>query len=301
MDQIDKMIINFLRDNCRVSLETLAQECSITANAVKKRIEKLMDLGVIDSYVLKLSLDMIDGVYLIGIVNTDKNEDSTEFIDQIGEYPMVTHSFYESSGMCVLFAEVPGMKGLSELSAYIRGLANVEGAEFHVLPMDRGGRIKLGKSHLKVLRSLRNSPRMAVSTIARETGLTARRVKRIINELYETRAIRFTIHLTLNAGGSTMFVVRVSWNEKQTNATMIAEWFSNEYPVEYWYHYQSASDSILWAILVVDHIRDAEPIVRGLQQIPSVELTSMVIPYPEKRFKGLGIIALDEILEPIDG
>ena len=296
MDLVDKKILNVLRDNCRVSLEILAQECSITANAVKRRIEKLVDLGVINRFVIKLSLAMIDGVYLIGIIATDKNEDQDEFIDQIGEYPMVTHSFYDSYGMCVLFAEVPGMKGLSELSGYIRSLANVERAEFHVLPMDRGGIIKLGQSHLKVLRSLRTNPRMAVSRIARESGLTARRVKRIINELQETRAIRFTIHLALNAGGSTMFVARTSWDDKQTNATLIAEWFKTEYPDEYWYHYQSASDPTLWAILVVDHIRDAEPIIRGLQQIPSVQITSMVFPYPEKRFKGLGFVMLDEIL-----
>lgn len=296
MDLVDKIILNSLSANCRASLETLAQECKITANAVKRRIEKLVDSGVIDRFVLNLSLAMVDGVYLIGIITTDKNEDHAEFIDRVGEYPMVTHSFYDSYGMCVLFAEVPGMKGLSELSAYIRGLYNVQQAEFHVLPMDRGGKIELTKSHLKVLRSLRKNPRMAISKVALESGLTARRVKRVITELQETRAIRFTIHKTLNAGGSTMFVVRVRWDEKQTNATIIAEWFKNEYPDEYWYHYQSASEPTFWVILVVEHIRGAEPIIRGLQQIPSVEITSMVFPYPEKRFKGLGLVMLDEIL-----
>ncbi|MHA1576642.1 MAG: winged helix-turn-helix transcriptional regulator [Candidatus Thorarchaeota archaeon] len=301
MDQIDKTIIQELRENCRVSFETLARQCGITANAVKRRVNKLVELGVIEKFVINLSLEMMNGQYLICNIVTDGTEDETEFIDLVGSYPMVTHSFYDSLGICVLFAEVPGVKGLSDLGSYLRSLEHAVEVNLHVLPRERGGTIDLTVTHLKVLQVLRNDPRATISTLAKKTGMTARRVRRIVNQFIESQAVRFTIHLTLNAGGATMFVIRLTWDEKQSNEDEIIEWFKKEYRQEYWYHYTSASDPLIWVILVVDHMREAENIVRSLKQVPSVNPTHMVFPYPEKRFKGLGNVMLDELLETLDG
>jgi len=301
LDQIDKTIIQELRDNCRVSFETLARLCGVTANAVKRRDNKLVEVGVIEKFVINLSLEMMNGQYLIGMVTTDgtEAEDENEFIDLVGNYPMVTHSFYDSNGICVIFAEVPGTKGLSDLGSYLRSLEHTVEVNMHVLPRERGGTIDLTSTHLKVLKVLRDDPRMAISTLAKKTGLTARRVRRAVNQLIDSQAIRFTILLKLNAGGATMFVIRLTWDEKQSSAPEIINWFKENYPQEFWYFYNSASEPLIWAILVVDHMREAESIVRNLKQVPSVNPTHMVFPYPEKRFKGLGNVMLDDLLESL--
>ncbi|MHA1480776.1 MAG: Lrp/AsnC family transcriptional regulator, partial [Candidatus Thorarchaeota archaeon] len=96
---MDKTIIQELREICRVSFETLARQCGITANAVKRRVNKLVEVGVIEKFVINLSLEMMNGQYLIGMVTTDGTEAEDEFIDLVGNYPMVTHSFYDSHGI----------------------------------------------------------------------------------------------------------------------------------------------------------------------------------------------------------
>jgi len=300
LDQIDKMIIQELRNNCRISFENLARECGISANAVKRRVNKLVEVGIIEKFVINLSLEMMNGQYLIGSIKTDGDEDENEFVNLVGKYSMVTHSFYDSLGYCVLFAEVPGAKGFSELGSYLRSLKHTKEVSLHPLPRDRGGIIDLTPTHLKVLQILRDNPRIAISTLAKKTGLTARKARKAVNQLIDSQAIRFTFHLKLNAGGATMFVIRLTWDEKQTNETKIINWFKSNYDQEFWYHYTSAAEPVIWAILVVDHMRETEPILRNLKLVSSVNATNMVFPYPEKRFKGLGNVMLDELLEPLD-
>ena len=70
LDQIDKALWQELYRNCRQSYQYLADKLGITPNAVRKRIEKLMESGVIVEWILSFTPAMIDSCYSFVEVST---------------------------------------------------------------------------------------------------------------------------------------------------------------------------------------------------------------------------------------
>ena len=55
VDLVDKQLLIELGGNCRLSYQTLARYLGLTVNAVKKRINKLVDTGVIDHFAIMIN------------------------------------------------------------------------------------------------------------------------------------------------------------------------------------------------------------------------------------------------------
>ncbi|MFX1475416.1 MAG: Lrp/AsnC family transcriptional regulator [Promethearchaeota archaeon] len=47
MDQLDKVILMELRQNCRVSYRAIARKLGVTFKTVRKRVDNLIETGVI--------------------------------------------------------------------------------------------------------------------------------------------------------------------------------------------------------------------------------------------------------------
>lgn len=55
MDETDKKILNLLKENARMSYSEIAQKVALSAPAVKERITKLEENGIIDKYTIQLN------------------------------------------------------------------------------------------------------------------------------------------------------------------------------------------------------------------------------------------------------
>lgn len=71
LDSVDIGILRALGENCRVSYQEMSRTLGMTANAVKKRVNKLIDSGTIHNFVVYLSLAMADVEVYLAIVNTE--------------------------------------------------------------------------------------------------------------------------------------------------------------------------------------------------------------------------------------
>ncbi|MGY5871522.1 MAG: winged helix-turn-helix transcriptional regulator, partial [Candidatus Thorarchaeota archaeon] len=205
MDLIDKGIILDLDRNCRVSYEILARRYNLAANSIKRRIEKLLESGVIQRFTIELSLAMMDSELMLALISTEGLEDEKAFLEKIAENPMVLQVGFLPSGNSAVFAEYVGSQGLSDLGLFFRGLEGVKEVEMHTLLIERGGKVELTTLRLKVLRCLVQDARMPISEIAEQTGLTAKRVRKVLDQFLDNEVVRFTIRANLNAGEDTAF------------------------------------------------------------------------------------------------
>ncbi|MDF1541355.1 MAG: AsnC family protein, partial [Candidatus Thorarchaeota archaeon] len=106
--------------------------------------------------------------------------------------------------------------------------------ELNPLPANRRGmKISFTKNQFKLLKVLMDDPRMPVSKIAKQAGMTVRRARKTLNEIQESDAVWFNARINVNAGSSTRVVSRLSWDEKQTSADEILEWAKSEYQDEF--------------------------------------------------------------------
>jgi DNA-binding Lrp family transcriptional regulator len=60
LDEIDIKILNSLSRNCRISYEKLSSEMGLTAKSIKARVKKMRDDSIIDNFVVKINLRVLD-------------------------------------------------------------------------------------------------------------------------------------------------------------------------------------------------------------------------------------------------
>ncbi|MFX0168978.1 MAG: winged helix-turn-helix transcriptional regulator [Candidatus Hodarchaeota archaeon] len=311
MDTIDRKLLWELHENCRASYKTLSSVLGISANAVKKRVAKLIDTGVIFNYTIMFSLDMLSSEVLYGLVHTDGEEKAQDFINQLGANPMihVVGSIASlTGGAYIISAQYIGAPGLLELGRFIRTLDHVSEVELFplLIPQDhadaqafpirstrREG--EFTKTELKVLQCLLEDARMSISDIANLTGLTARRVGRTIQQLMN-RGVMFSVRWNLSAGGLDVVIIRIRVDELQKSISEVSGWLRSEFPDEFWLPYISADEPLVFAIFVVQNMQIAEKIARTIKEAPFVKSIAVSVQFSETKFPWLGELKIREMI-----
>jgi DNA-binding Lrp family transcriptional regulator len=296
VDPIDKGLLWDMRRDCRQSYQSMARKYGLTANAIRGRIDRLIQSGVIERFQVTPSLAMMMADYVIALVTPDGSHDTEDLIERIGEHPNVLQLAYMSNSTCFVYGEYSGTSGLHKLGAYLRGIEGVSGVQLHPLITERGGFMELKRHHLLVLQELRQHARMSIAEIASRTGLTARRVRSAIQDFTDSDAIRFSIQWSLNAGGSSAFFVFTSWDEEKTDLPGVEEWLTKQFPEEYWLSFASAVEPLIISIFVVPHLPESATIQREVRKAPFVTTSRTILVFPSRKFEGLRDSYLDKVL-----
>jgi DNA-binding Lrp family transcriptional regulator len=317
LDIIDKSILLELATNCRVTYQIIANRLDLTVNAVKKRILKMQEDGVIQRYYVYLSLAMMGAEWLLGRLSLADSHFSPDYLDIIGAHPSVFSAGYLSDGSILVFAEYIGARGLSELGGFLRQLPGITNVEIHTIIADRGQKIPMTPDHLKVLKSLRVDARMPISKISVQTALSPRKVRDIIQDFHgkvgtpiETlvdkdykpdiqqskAAFHFRLYWDLNAGGGNAFVVRTNWVEGQGSPEEIVQYFKKHFPLEFWFSFIAATEPIIYCVFIVNHIRESEKILPVIRNAPNISKVEIWVSYPLRKYVGLRESMIDEMI-----
>jgi DNA-binding Lrp family transcriptional regulator len=276
MDPLDRSIFDALDANCRVSYEELARKHDITPNAVRKRVLKLLETGVIIEFIVLLSEAQIDANYLVAILTMDGSQDDALLTEQLTANRMIFVVLPLSNGDFIIHAMYQGAEGLSKLGRFLRGLDGVVSVEMQTTIINRGKKIEFSKTQLKVLNSLFDDPRMSISEVAKLTSMSARRVRRTIDELEASEAVRWTLLWNPNAGGYITCLVRSKYNEKEIVYEDINEWCRKSFP-EYLYSHRFAAEPSTISVFQVDRITELEKIYRAFKNLPGIKKVTTYI------------------------
>jgi DNA-binding Lrp family transcriptional regulator len=299
IDPLDKAILNELGANCRVSYQTIADKNGISATAVKKRVEKLTESGVIAQFIVELNLAMIDGEFYLALIQTDASVAEEEFITTLGTHLMISEAGALAGGAYIAFGTYIGSDGLMEIGKFLRTLKSVEGVEIHTLLFPRGKKSRLKKLHLRVLGQLLDDPRTPVTKIAKDTGLAARTVSRAIDEILKSESVRLSIRWNLNATDSITFLSKIVWDEVKINLGSLMDWLRREFPMEFWEPLISADSPAMFPAFVVDSLRDVKRITDKLQHADFITTVVTLIGKPSRSFYDLRRYRLEEMVRDI--
>ena len=303
LDSIDKRILLALDENCRLSYQALAERMGITANAIKKRMDRMLETGVIEEFSIVLKPAMMGSEYLIALVYTDGSEDEEQFIEHLGSHLTVVQvgQLVTSVGrLYFIHCEYIGAEGLQNLGAFLRTLDSVTDIELHTTLTQSGNTFNVKKMHLRVLKLLLENARMQVSEISERTGLTARRVSRAIQEMQDSNAFWFAVRWNLSLGRNTEFYLKVRYDEQVSRMDEIDEWLRDTFPNEYWFSFYSAMEPVIFAKFVTEHFRDAEQISRITKNASFSKSVDVLLSYPVTKFERLGRIKIEELISDAD-
>jgi DNA-binding Lrp family transcriptional regulator len=201
-----------------------------------------------------------------------------------------------TTGDVVFHAIAIGTDGLSELGSSIRKLDSVDEVELHLIRYDRGRKVELKKIHLQVLSGLVENSRISVAEIARRIGLSPRRVKRALDEIVSEGGISLAIARNPALGSGLSFYSKIRWDERKSDAEKLIERIEREFPAETWESYISASDSVLFTRLFVEHIKDVETISNVLSRYDEIKALEILVFYPARISS---ILTRDRLMEDI--
>ena len=299
LDPIDKKLILELDGNCRMTFQELALKLGMTANAVRKRVTKLVEQGVIEEFVVIMKPAMTGAEFLLALVITNGLEDENELISEMGDYHGVIQTGLVASitgRTYLVFAEYIGATGLMNIRKFLCGLESVQDVEMHTLLRQQGTKIELTKLHLRVLRELIEDARMSITDIANNSGLSARRVRRLLSDITESDAFWLAARWNLSAGEDTEFYLRIEIDEQMADREAVDASLRTNFPNEYWLSFHSAIEPTVFAKFVTEHFRESDDIAGSLKSAPFVKSTSVLICYPVHKFERLSQKILKERL-----
>jgi len=227
---------------------------------------------------------MTETDFMFGLLSTDGSRDDEEMVDAIGASQNILAAAAYSDGYYAFVAEYQGAEEQQQLATYLRTLESVTNAELHTIIRNWGSKMSLTKTHLRVLEPLLTDPRLPIVDVAQATGLTARRVRRLIRELEEGGALRFSALPELGAATSLPYIVRITWNEQTATYSTITEWLLKDFPLAHWETYVSAAEPVIYTLLVADDITELTETTRAIRRNEHVTSIKIILGLYHKYF-----------------
>lgn len=122
-DSIDKIVIAHLKNNARIPYTKIAQEIGLSEAAVRKRVERLVDDGVIKKFTVEIdSGDKLKAMILISVQPSRPNPTVAQEIKKIEGVDLVL----EVAGEVDIVAILSG-SNMQEVNKYIDEVRMIDG------------------------------------------------------------------------------------------------------------------------------------------------------------------------------
>lgn len=93
ISDIDRQIINFLKENARASFAEIGRKIALSPSSVRERIQKLEDLGVIKSYSVQLNQALLGNGLEVFILLKIFDGKLKYILSEINTFPEVQEVF----------------------------------------------------------------------------------------------------------------------------------------------------------------------------------------------------------------
>lgn len=132
IDEVDAKLLSILKQNSRATLGEIATQLGISKTAVKKRLEKLVQQGVIKKFTVEYSLT--DEVKVLILVKVMPGHNVPEVAEKIYNMKMA-ESIYEVTGDydIAVIARLPNINMVNDLIDKIRSVQGVATTNTHIV------------------------------------------------------------------------------------------------------------------------------------------------------------------------
>ena len=186
MDKTDVILCELLLVNSRVSYRELGEKLNLSVTAVHNRVQSLIEMGVIRRFNAKVSLFAIKGSVLIFIFGTSKANSIHDLSPKLQKHGSIYWLAIGGGNVLYIGAYLKNIDDLERLVYFVRETAEMPeptvGLPVSPVPPNflRGIDLeaKLCELDYKIIRSLRDDSRKAISVVAEELGVSAKTVRR---------------------------------------------------------------------------------------------------------------------------
>ena len=270
MDELDIQILSMLLDNCRESDRQIGKKIGISGNAVKSRIQKMIQNNVIEKFTLKIEPPVLGyNVVYIVISGQDLNQILKQ-VKLIGEPFFVVPCVGDITVCSIVIKE--NVKAKIELAKQIM-------KDVRVLSIfeaqNPGIRSDLTKTDLEIINVLLENPRARLDEIAKATSLSTKTITRSLDKLQNDEAILFTlIYDPIKLEQFVPYAI-LTWINKDLDKTLkiLKEEFSSSFLQK---PFIAKNQIVLF--LFSDNIFKIDAVIQKVRKISGIALADLFIP-----------------------
>jgi len=195
MDKEDFKIVLLLMINSRLTYRDVAEHLGLSVNAVYKRMNTLVNLGIIQRFTAKIKPSAINAIYAF-IYGKSENEDNEQLEADLGKHPNTAHILFSSRNYLYIGSFLKNIHELDDYSSFISNKAQINSPQIGFLSgvysaspipyihpkIIPGTLTNLDKA---IIRSLHKDSRKPLAEIAKEVRSTPNTVSRRLNKLIE--------------------------------------------------------------------------------------------------------------------
>ena len=134
MDDTDRLLVSFLRDNARLPVATLAKKLGVSRGTVQNRIHRLIDRGIIEGFTVRAKpeadIPRIRAIMAIGV----EGERSDRILEELRKFPEIS-AVHTTNGRWDMVIELAAdnLQAFDRVLHRIRQITGVSASETSLL------------------------------------------------------------------------------------------------------------------------------------------------------------------------
>jgi Lrp/AsnC family transcriptional regulator for asnA, asnC and gidA len=198
MDKTDVILSMLLLANSRTPYRELADRLNLSANAVHKRIQSLINQGIIRKFTTTISLPALGAVAVL-LYGISKAESLGKLHEKLGKHGSIYWLTLGGGNFVILGAYLRSMLELESLTDYVKKevlMPNPTVGIFSATQSKADTNLEkvLHSLDRQIIYALSNDSRKPIADIAEEVEVTAKTVRRRLNTMISKGLIEFSMH-----------------------------------------------------------------------------------------------------------
>lgn len=226
MDKTDIILCQLLLGNSRLSYSELADTLNLSVTAVHKRIQDLIESGVIREFTAKLSIFQLGALHILVFGRSKLN--SVQGLPEKLESNGLIYWFSVGGGnLLYIGAYLQNIGELEDLVNFLKETAEMPeptvGISTQPLPLGFLPELKnrtLYPLDYQIIFSLKDNSRKATSEVADELGVSAKTVRRRLARMMKDRLVELSMKWYPDASNDIISLIHVHLNSQADKNTM---------------------------------------------------------------------------------
>ena len=244
MDAVDIILIKLLLMNSRTPYRELAEKLGLSVNAVHKRVNHLLEIGLIQAFTAKVSHLALDMDYVSALVwgNTTSNA-IDETMGRLGADDSVYWVTVTGGNNLYIGAHLNGIGDLDRFVSFIRSEGHLQDPAIMIQsafggpsPSEVPSIGPLSSMDYKIIHSLRKDSRKRVSTISEELGVSATTVRRRLSKMMNEGSIELSLEWYPDKSNDLMTIFHLDLDEASDGGKIVPILY-NQYSPNVLFHF----------------------------------------------------------------
>lgn len=197
MDEIDFFLLKKLVENSRFTYRELAEMTDFSVSATHKRINKLIEGGIIEAFRARPSIIALKSLLVI-IFGTSKVKSIDTISDELGQHESIIFVGIAGQKSLYVYALLRDVSELQEVSIFVSKTAHISEPIVGIVNVPYITTPEpLTSVDYKILKTINRDARKPITDIADDVGVSAKTVRKRLDRMIENNLVSFTIQWKL--------------------------------------------------------------------------------------------------------